>query len=127
MDPAYNYEDFISDCTKGIEKTFVTKRALLTAGTDFSLPTQQQVLNFIGNNGLEKPHYINSEVWDKNPEPKNVIMVDAYSFYSGLLYGYIAFIFQPKTKKWAIKSFKKNREPDTRNLAFLGPLTKLLT
>ncbi len=127
MDPAYKLEDFITDCAKGTVKAFVTSGALLTAGTDFNLPTQEQVLNFIGNNGLEKPQFINSEVWDKNPDPKNAIMIDAYSFYSGLLYGYIAFRFQPKTGKWAVKSFKKNREPDTRNLAFLGPLTKLLT
>ena len=125
--PAYKLEDFINDCAKGTSKAFVTTGALLTAGTHFNLPTQEQVLDFISNDGLEKPQYINSEAWDKNPEPQNIIMIDAYSFYSGLLFGYIAFLFQPKTGKWVIKSFKKNREIDTRNLAFLGPLTKLLT
>ena len=53
-------------------------------------------------------------------------MVNAYSFYSGLIYGYIAFFFQPKTSIWTIKSFKKNQEPDTRNLAFKESLSKLV-
>ncbi len=127
MDPHYKLDDFIGDCAMGNSKAFVTSGAQLTAESDFNLPTQKQVLEFIGNGGLEKPAFINSEVWDKNPEPKQAIMIDAYSFYSGFLYGYIAFRFQPKTGKWAIKSFKKNRDPDTRNLAFKGSLTNLLT
>lgn len=55
-----------------------------------------------------------------------IIMVDAYAFFSGLIYGYIAFVYVTKTKKWIIKSFKKHEDPDPRNLVFLGPLSKLL-
>lgn len=127
MNPHYKFNDFMGDCGMGISKAFVTAGAQLTAESDFNLPTQKQVLEFIGNGGLEKPEFINSEVWDKNPEPQNIIMIDAYSFYSGFIYGYIAFRYQYKTGKWAIKSFKNNHNQDTRNLAFKGPLTKLLT
>ena len=127
MDPHYKFDDFVGDCAMGISKAFITTGAQLTADSDFKLPAQKQILAFIGNGGLEKPQFINSEIWDKNPDSKNVIMIDAYSFYSGFLYGYIAFRFQLKTGKWAIKSFKKNRDPDTRNLAFKGPLNKLIT
>ena len=90
-----------------------------TAQSDFKLGTQGQVLGFIGNGGLEKPHFINSTLWKNNPNPDNEIMVDAYNFFSGICYGYIAF-FQFGTNKWNIKSFKKNRNPDSRNLPFKG-------
>ena len=45
-------------------------------------------------------------------------MADAYNFYSGSIYGDIAFFYQPITKKWIIKSFKKNKNPDMRNWVF---------
>lgn len=127
MKPYYKLNDFIGDCAMGTKKVFITAGAQITASSDFNLPTQKHILEFISNGGLEKPQFINSEKWDKNPEPTNTIIIDAYSFYSGFLYGYVAFRFQPKIGKWAIKSFKKNREPDTRNLAFKSPLTNLLT
>lgn len=96
-----------------------------TAKSDFNLSTQEGVLSFIGNGGLESPCAINTKQWENNPDPNNPIMVDAYDFYSGSIYGYIAFFYQPTTKKWIIKSFKKNSEPDTRNLAFKEALMKL--
>lgn len=85
MTPHYKINDFIGDCAMGTSKAFVTVGAQITAEADFNLPTQKHVLEFIANSGLEKPKLINSEVWDKNPEPSNVIMIDAYSFYSGFL------------------------------------------
>ena len=100
------------------------QNAMATAESDFNINTQEGVLGFIGNGGLESPCFINTKQWENNPDSKNLIMVDAYDFYSGSIYGYIAFFYQPTTKKWIIKSFKKNSEPDTRNLAFKEALTK---
>ena len=97
-----------------------------TARSDFNLNTQRQVFEFIGNIGIEKPRFINSKPWENNNDNTVEIMVDAYAFYTGMIYGYIAFFHQPKTNKWVIKSFKKNQEPDTRNLVFGEALNQLL-
>lgn len=97
---------------------------MATARTDFNLLTQAAVCAFVANGGLNTPTFINSEVWVNNPDPAVRIDVDAYSFYSGTTFGYIAFLFQPKTSKWMIKSFKKNDRPDPRNLAIYAALKK---
>lgn len=114
------------DCADGTSKIVVTRGAMETAKTDFKLMTQSNVLEFIANGGLEKPSFINKKEWKNNPDKSVVIMVDAYAFFSGILYGYIAFIYITKTKKWLIKSFKKHRDPDPRNLIFLTELGNLL-
>jgi len=119
-------DDFLKACTEGTQKVFVHRGAMETARSDFNLNTQERVLRFVGNDGLEKPTFINSKQWENNPDSSTPIQVDAWAFFSGLLHGYIAFFFQPKTKKWNIKSLKKNTESDPRNLALHGPLTKFL-
>lgn len=125
MEPTYQLSDLINDCAVGVLKVSVLKNAMETAKSDFNFYTQEGVVGFIGHGGLEAPCLINTKLWENNPNPKNLIMVDAYHFYSGSIYGYIAFFYQPTTKKWIIKSFKKNSEPDTRNLTFKEALTKL--
>jgi hypothetical protein len=83
-----------------------------------------QILEFISDGGLEQPQHINSKLLEKNFEDIP-IMVDAYGFYSGFIYGYIAF-FKSKTGHWVIKSLKKNKNPDPRNFA-LWKLGELLS
>lgn len=121
--PTYNFDDFVADCTKAT--VFITKNAALTARSDFNLNTQKNTLHFISNGGLEKPSFINSRIWENNPNPEKIIMVDAWEFFSGYIYGYIAFFHQPLTNKWIIKSFKKNTNPDPRNLAIKEQFEKL--
>ncbi len=53
-----------------------------------------------------------------------LIMVDAWGFYTGPAHGYIAYFFRSDTKKWIIKSFKKNTNPDMRNLAFKNDIRR---
>lgn len=103
---------------------YVINGARDTASIEFNLKSASAILAFIGNNGLEQPKFINSAIWENNPDKKSQIMVDAYEFVTGSTLGYIAFLYQPKTSKWLIKSFKKNIQPDTRNMAFaeLGKL-----
>jgi len=123
--PNYELDSCMRGCATGLSNATVLKIAMDTARTDFNLNTQIQVLGFIGNGGLENPCFINSKPWENNPHPHNGIMVDAYSFYSGSLYGYFAF-FQSTTGKWVIKSFKKNRNTDPRNFAIRDELSKLI-
>ncbi|MFH1652614.1 MAG: hypothetical protein ABIE74_01005 [Pseudomonadota bacterium] len=119
---SYDLSQFVIACNIGNKSALVLDEAMKTAKLDFNLYTQDKVLSFIGNGGLESPKFANTERWIKNPDPKNPIMVDSYNFFSGLDYGYLAFLFQLKFKKWFIKSFKKNDKPDPRNLPFAEPL-----
>lgn len=123
MQPQYNINDFITDCITGVSKVYASKNTLETARADFNLNTQGQVFEFIGNGGLESPSFISCRPWKNNPDPSNQIFVDAYGFYSGFIYGYIAFFYQLKMNKWIIKSFKKNIDLDPRNLAIKDALT----
>jgi len=125
-EPEYKFDDFVNDCAVGTSKIFVSRGAMETARSDFKLATQNQVLEFIANGGLEKPTFINKKEWENNNDDTVVIMVDAYAFFSGIIYGYIAFVYITKTKKWLIKSFKKHEDPDPRNLVFLTALGNLL-
>lgn len=113
--PYYAIQDFIDAC-KDKRKVYIIRGAQETAGKDFKLKTDEQILAFIVNQGLEKKEFINTKEWENNPNPSKPVMVDAYHFYSGDdLYGYIAFLFNPKTNKWVIKSFKSDPEADPRN------------
>jgi hypothetical protein len=47
----YKFDEFVSDCSIGISKAFVTSGAMITASSDFNLKTRQAVLEFIGNGG----------------------------------------------------------------------------
>jgi hypothetical protein len=120
---AYKLSDLVAACGRAGE-VFPTRGALITARTDFNLLTERDVRGFIANGGLEQPKFINKAPWKRNPDPSVLIEVDAYAFYSGISFGYIAFLFVQKTSKWTIKSFKKNTEPDPRNLAMFEALKK---
>lgn len=126
LQPQYKFDEFQCACEIGSSKVQVTRGSRETAISDFNLRTDSRILEFIANGGLEKPRFINSGPWDNNPDKNALIMVDAYGFYSGKVYGYIAFLFQQKTDRWMIKSFKKNRNADTRNFTMKEQLTKLL-
>ena len=122
---AYVFDEFIKSCSKKPPNTDILRGAVATAITDFNLKTQAQILEFIGNDGLENPYLLNVKQWENNPDPKIEIKGDAYGFYSGEKHGYIAIFFQPATGKWIIKSFKNNLLPDTRNPVFRDVLSKL--
>lgn len=124
MQPTYDLNEFLKSCLEGNPAPFILRGALMTARADFNLKTQTQVLDFIGNNGLEKPCLINVKPWENNPNLAQPIMVDAYGFYSGMRYGYIAFFHSP-VRKWIIKSFKNNNQPDPRNFALRDALNNL--
>ena len=123
MGPSHNLNEFIKAC-KSSKVVGVSINAQ-DGAKYFNLNTITSILNFITKGGLENPQFINSKLWEKNPEKSLTIMIDAYGFFSGTKYGYIAFRFHPKLGGWYIKSFKKNKEIDPRNLALAKQLNKL--
>lgn len=106
---AYSLNDFKAACRRK-KRVIATKDALRDAEMTFNLKTQDEVLDFIGNDGLQDQVLKNRKLWEKNPNPELKIMVDAYTFKNGGIPGYIAFYYNPLTKNWIIKSFKLNRE-----------------
>jgi hypothetical protein len=123
MAASYDLNDLIKDCEND-EKIFITKQAQSSAGNDFGLHTKKKVLDFIAAGGLETPRYINTEPWDNN-RSTNIILVDAYSFYSGTKHGYFAFLFNTTTDKWIIKSFKLNKDSIPRNTPWFNGLSAI--
>ena len=127
--PSYLLADFVKACAVGKSKAFVVREAKLTAKSDFNLHTEEAILDFIGQGGMESLQFISSKNWEKNPHPSVPVKVDAYNFYSGLRFGYLAFFHGPVTDKWIIKSFKGNDQPGPKNLSIanqLGPIRKKL-
>ena len=122
MPSNYQFDEFIHACGEQGKVIFIANSAN-DARIDFGLNTKQDVLNFIANDGLEEAFYINTKIWEKNPDPAHPVMVDAYSFYSGAKPGYLAFLLSP-TNKWIIKSFKLNPSDPIRNLS---PANKTLS
>lgn len=104
-DPAYSFADFKRACRRDQRNVFVYGSALKNAGF-FNLRTKSQLLDFISNDGLEGLSFINKKEWENNPNKENPIMVDAYEFQTRSKLGYIALMYNKKTRKWIIKSFK---------------------
>lgn len=121
MSPAYQLNEFKAACAEA-KRVRVTRSAMETARSDFGLVQEKRVLEFIAEDGLENPTFVRSAPWENNPDKSNPVLVDSYDFYSGLRFGYLAFMRNPKTNNWLIKSFKKNTKPDSRNLVFVSAL-----
>lgn len=126
-DPEYDFEEFRKACRKKQNTVFILPKAQKDAWDFFNLRTRTQLLDFISNHGLEELKFINKKKWEKNPDKQNVVMVDAYEFRSRFKLGYIAFMYNPKTQKWIIKSFhpSENTNPTMMfALAKAGLLTQ---
>ncbi len=119
--PSYKFEEFEKGCADG--KAKVINPALKTAPADFGFALETDILAFIGNGGLEKPEFANTEPWRNNPKPEQEVLVDSYNFYSGLDYGYIAFM-RAVTGVWIVKSLKKNEKPSSRAFLLADQLKK---
>jgi hypothetical protein len=76
MAAAYNLNDLIKACGE-LNQVVVLGKAEKSARDDFGLNTKKAVLDFIYNDGLENPHYINTKPWKQNPDP-SFILIDAY-------------------------------------------------
>jgi len=82
----------------------------------FGINTKADLLDFIGNHGLEDLTYINTEPWRNNPRKDKEILIDAYNFHTNLKLGYIAFMIG-FSGKYEIKSFHLDKEKlTTKNI-----------
>jgi hypothetical protein len=124
MKPSYELKQLENACKQGHAEVHIMRPAKKTARADFDLTTKQDIVRFIGDGGLVNPRFINTKKWEKNPNSDKSVMVDSYAFYSGYLYGYIAFMFTGG--KWTIKSFKKNKESDARYFPFKDSLKGII-
>lgn len=108
-------EDFVRTCKEHPQQVVLIGKVQEDAARDFNLKTKADLLGFIGNGGLESPAFVNTKDWENNPQPKTPIKVDAYEFSSAFTLGYIAFMYNPRTQKWIIKSFKLSQNRETAN------------
>ena len=119
--PYYDFSDFEKACREDKAGVIPINNVLKDAADYFNLRTKSDLLDFIANSGLEELNFINKKKWENNPNKKNKIIVDAYEFRSMCKLGYIAFMYNPKTKKWIIKSFHPS---DNTNPTMKFALTK---
>jgi len=103
----YNLSDFLQAC-KRKHNVIVWKSARDRAHSDFGIWGEEELLDFIGNNGLDNMILQNTRQWDKNPFDATTILIDAYEFECFHKFGYLAFMYVPITSKWNIKSFKES-------------------
>jgi hypothetical protein len=116
MPPKHDYPTFVAACRSG-KGVVVLGDPARDARQCFGLSTIKKLLEFIGNNGLEKLSFVNSKVWENSKIPGRI--ADAYQFYSGETAGYIAFAYCTQTSQWFLKSFHLEDAPkDFRNLPF---------
>lgn len=104
----YCLENFILSCKNEPRMIKVIQRDLHKSLRYFNLNTEKELLEFIGNGGLEDLAYVNTKPWENNPD-KDIkeIFVDAYRFRSGRKIGYMA-ILKGLPGNYVIKSFHKN-------------------
>ena len=104
----YYSAEFILSCKNKPQMIKVIQRELHKSLRYFNLNTKKELLEFIGNGGLEDLTYVNTKPWKKNPDKDiSVILVDAYKFRSGRKIGYIA-ILKGLPGNFVIKSFHKD-------------------
>lgn len=103
--PFYIFEDFRKACGSKVQIVVPMQAAQDSADRDFGLKTQKAILSFIFNGGLENLDFVNTKLWENNPNPSLPINVDAYEFTSVSKLGYIAFFYNGRTSRWVIKSF----------------------
>ena len=111
--PKYDLCKFVRCCNENKNDVVPLKSALDDANSYFGLKTKSNLLDFVGNNGLEDLKFLNTKEWENNPDKTIVIFVDAYEFRSMCKLGYIAFMYNEKTFKWLIKSFHLSENRNT--------------
>ena len=101
---AYCLADFILCSMNEPQNVLVLYDAERNARIQFGLNTKAELLDFIGNQGLQDLMYWNTELWKLNPRKGEDIYIDAYKFRSNQKIGYIAFM-KGSAGKYVIKSF----------------------
>ena len=101
---AYSLDDFIQCCRDNPKRVNVFYDAELNAREQFGINSKADLLDFIGNHGLEDLTYINTKPFENNQKKGKDILIDAYKFRSNNKLGYIAFM-KGVSGQYVIKSF----------------------
>lgn len=106
----YNFfDDFKQACKDKPETIIVEPEAETDARKIYDLKTKSELLEFIGNSGLENIEHVNIAPWRNNPDKVNNPL-DVYA-YRGLTMGkscyiaiiYIEIFFGNTINKWKLK------------------------
>jgi len=116
--PSYNFENFKKAC-KNKDLIYIPYNVCIDAYKYFNLRSKN-ILDFIQNDGLEDLHFINTKLWENNPNKNNIIMIDSYNFRSSGKLGYIAIKYYNGI--WTIKSFHLSGD---MNYAMRNAINKL--
>ena len=120
--PYHDFDAFLKACkVRARSRVVVLRKAQDDARNDFGLKTSGEILRFIANGGLEQLEFINSKLWENNPDPSRPVIVDGYEFVSRMKRGYVALMFNKVTGYWTIKSFHIS---DNANLPFVEVFKK---
>lgn len=109
LNPEYSFDEFKRCCIENPMNVIPWRPAERDADKIFGLKTRSELLNFIGNDGLEELTFYNKSMYyDKLGNPLD-IFIDEYEFKSGSKLGYIAFMYNKKIGQWFIKSFHRSK------------------
>ena len=98
-------------CQDSPKHVFVWKPAVADAERLLKLVGDKQIIDFIGNGGLENPTVVNKPPFlDRNGNDLGMT-IHAYKFASNLIQMYIAFFYNEKQVKWNLKSFHEPNDP----------------
>lgn len=115
---------FITACEHQPTDVIIQKRPKDDASRILGLHTQEDIKDFIANDGIELPIVFTKSPWRNNPTPEKEKIVHAYKFKSVHEQLYIAFFYNDETGKWILKSLHKPEDPrPTLGNIFGGLLT----
>ena len=125
------FDAFKKDCRENPDDVTVTPKAAKDARDIFKLHTVEDLLDFIGNDGLDNVTHFNTTVWRKNPDPDKVnnpqyvhdytCRTNGKPYYIAIIYLHI--FFGNTADNWKIKSFHLD---ENAFLPMQGQLAKLL-
>ncbi|CAG36774.1 hypothetical protein [Desulfotalea psychrophila] len=107
-----NLKKFCAICSEEPKKVAINRQVSSDASNILGLHTKEAIKAFVGDGGIETPTYINSKIWEKNPNPENKMTVYAYSFTSLHEQLYLAFFHNYLTGFWVLKSLHKTNNPN---------------
>jgi len=103
---------FIAACNGTPAPVFIWKKAKDDARRLLKLLTDQEILDFIGNGGLECVQALHKPPFKDKQGNNTGITINAYKFSSNLVQMYLAFFYSPGASKWNLKSFHEPNDPE---------------
>ncbi len=122
---SYTYfENFKNACKNDRKNVYVWRKNVLpTADEYFKLKSENELLDFIANDGLEDLRFISKSPFKKNKNPEIEMLVYSYNFRTMCKLGYIAIMENTEKKTWILKSLHPS---DDANNSIKDALEKAL-